>query len=155
MFGKKTDTLKMSLPQTRTVRGYEIKRLPLGEQLQAVDELQELPGELLKACFPGMNAGQILAELKGFNADMLVQMLGSAITAGPKQIIKAFSRMAGIPEEKLLQDPNIGLDGIMELIQAWLEVAGIENFIRAGQAVTAKVKAAAGSFLRQKTGSKG
>ena len=49
-----------SLPGGRRVRGYTISRLPFGAYLQALEKLQSLPGDLLKACFPGKAADEIL-----------------------------------------------------------------------------------------------
>ena len=48
----------------------------------------------------------------------------------PPELLAA---LTGIPEEQLLNDPGIGLDGLMEILNAWLEVNNIENFISAAR----------------------
>jgi len=149
------NTVRLSIPKTKDVRGYTLKKMPLGPMLDAIEGLQELPGDLFKVCFPGMDAGEMLKQLKTFDADMLTMMLGNALTIAPKHIVKIFAKLSGIPDEQLLEDPEIGFDGLAEMMAAWLEVNGIENFITAARVLAAKVKAAAGSFRRQTTGSKG
>ncbi len=147
------NTVKLSLPATVTVRGYEIKRMPLGKMLAAIEALRELPGDLMALCFPNMNGAQILAQLKGFSSDMMTAILGNALTAAPAHVVRVFAMLSGIPEDQLLEDEAVGLDGLMELIDAWIEVNGIENFFKAVRPLVEKIKAAAGSFHQQKTGS--
>ena len=147
------NTVKLSLPESREVRGYEICRMPLGPMLGAIEKIQGLPGDLMTACFPGMDPKQILTQLKGFNAQMLLTIFGQALTVAPKHLIKVFSGLCGIPEKAFLTDPAIGLDGILEMVSAWIEVNGIENFLQAARPLMEKIKAAAGSFRLRNTGS--
>jgi hypothetical protein len=121
--------------------------------LAAIETIQGLPGELMQACFPGMAPDQILKQLKGFNAQMLLTFFGQALTVAPRHVIKVFAGLSGIPAEAFLTDPAIGLDGILEMVGAWIEVNGIENFLQAARPLVEKIKAAAGSFRRQNTGS--
>ena len=71
-----------SLPGGRRVRGYTISRLPFGAYLQALEKLQSLPGDLLKACFPGKAADEILTALKNLDEGALVQLIAGAAGAG-------------------------------------------------------------------------
>ncbi len=147
------NTVKLSLPAAQTVRGYEIKRMPLGPMLDAIETLRELPGDLLKICFPGQDAGQILKQLKSFDSDMLITAFGNALTIAPKHTIKVFAELCGVPEEAFIKDANIGADGLLEMVTAWIEVNGIENFIKAVRPLVEKIRAAAGSFRQQNSGS--
>ena len=42
----------LSLPKSRTVRGYEIRKMPIGAFLEACSLLEELPGTALRLLFP-------------------------------------------------------------------------------------------------------
>ena len=64
-------TAAVSIGKTVNVRGYEIKRLPLGRYLEMTEMLRTMPETLMKACFPGMTAMQILAMLKNVDAAMV------------------------------------------------------------------------------------
>ncbi len=153
MFGKTTAAL--SLPKTRTVRGYEIKRLPIGGYLQAIEALQDLPGDLLTACFPGQDLGAVLGQLKTVNETQLQSVIGSALLAAPKYVIRFVARLIDIGEERLLNDADIGLDGLLEILNAWTEVNRLEDFLPAVRNLISRIRTATGSAPKPSTGSKG
>ena len=53
MTSKNSATL--SLPKSRTVRGYEIRKMPIGAFLEACSLLEELPGTALRLLFPAVH----------------------------------------------------------------------------------------------------
>ena len=130
----------LSLPQCRRVRGYEIKRMPIGAYIAALEQMQNFPAEAMAAVFPGMNADAILGQLKTIDTAMIGQIAVRAFSALPKHASTLVSALTGIPEDKLLNDPGIGLDGLVEIVDAWLEVNNIENFIGAARSLMAKAK---------------
>lgn len=120
-----------SLRTTVTVRGYKLERLPLGGYLNAIERLQGLPGGLLQACFPGTKLDDIFDKLKNLDEKSLTELVGNAMTAAPQYAIKAIAELTGIPEEKLLRDQQIGLDGLAEIVEAFWKLNGLENFMAA------------------------
>lgn len=136
----KTGHATLSLPHSRKVRGYEIRRLPLGKYMAALQQLQELPKQAMDALFPGMETGDILAKLTKIDADMLGELAMRAFSALPKQAATLVSALTEIPEDDLLNDPAIGLDGLMEIVNAWIEENNIENFFKAARELSAKIK---------------
>ena len=70
----------------------------------------------------------------------------------PGEMVRLFAKLSGIEEKALLEDPRIGLDGLGEMAEAWMEVNGIENFIRTMGALGAKARALMGEA---NTGSRG
>ena len=46
-----------------------------------------------------------------------------------------------VDEKALRDDPGVGLDGLLEMIEAWLEVNNLENFIRAARALWQRARA--------------
>lgn len=137
------NTIDRSIPQARKVRGYLIQRMPIGRFLAAVRELSDLPMTLARALFP--DADSALEKLKTLTRADLETMATRAFTVLPAEAVRVFSAVSDIPEEKLLNDPNVGLDGLCEMADAWLEVNGIENFMQTARTLTAKVRAAAGT----------
>ncbi len=130
----------LSLPGVRKVRGYEIKRMPIGAYIAALEKLQNFPAEAMAAVFPGMDADAILKSLKAVDTAMIGQLAVRAFTSLPKQAAALIAELTSIPEDKLLNDPDIGLDGLVEIIGAWLEVNNIENFIAAARSLMARAK---------------
>ncbi len=125
-----------SLCTTVTVRGYKLERLPLEGYLNAIEKLQELPGGLLAACFPGATLDDIFDKLKSLDEQVFTELIGNAMTVAPAYAIKVLASLTGIPEEKLLQDQQIGLDGLAEIVEAFWKLNGLENFISAIRRLT-------------------
>jgi len=84
MFGK--DKAKLSLPESRTVCGYEIKKMPIGAYLRAAERLGSLPEGLISACFPGKSPAEVLDSLTQIAKDGLANIIGAFIK-GPSLII--------------------------------------------------------------------
>lgn len=144
---QKPNTAKLSLPKSVKVRGYTIHRLPNGKFLAALEALKDVPGELLSACFPGLTPGQILGELKEINGSTLQGILGNLMIAAPKQVIRLVAQLTEIDESALLEDPNLGPDGLLEIMTLWVEVNNLENFIPAVRSLIKKLRTATGSSL--------
>lgn len=150
MASKNSATL--SLPKSRTVRGYEIRKMPIGAFLEACSLLEELPGTALRLLFPEKKEGDILAELAGLDKDKLQELFLRALTVLPGEMVRLFARLSGVEEQALLEDARIGLDGLGEMAEAWLEVNGIENFIKTMGALGKRAQALMGGAS---TGSRG
>lgn len=150
MTSKNSATL--SLPKSRMVRGYEIRKMPIGAFLEACSLLEELPGTALRLLFPEKKEGDILAELAGLDKDKLQELFLRALAVLPGEMVRLFARLSGVEEQALLEDARIGLDGLGEMAEAWLEVNGIENFIKTMGALGKRARALMGGAS---TGSRG
>ena len=73
-----------SLPRCTKVRGYEIKRMPLGAYMEAMQRLQHFPQEAMQMIFPGMTPDAALSSLKTIDTDMLGKIAMRAFAALPK-----------------------------------------------------------------------
>ena len=62
------------------------------------------------------------------------------LTVLPGYGVRLLAGLMGIAEGDLLNDELIGLDGLMEMLEGWMELNGIENFIRAAGALQEKVR---------------
>lgn len=139
MTDKKTSAA-LSIPMSETVRGYEIKRLPLGRYMQALEALRSAPEAIIQACFPGMDAAQILARLKALDKDALIALMMRAMAVVPGEAVKLLSLLTGVPQAALLEDAAIGLDGAAEMLEAFWRLNGIENFTQAAVRMAAQLK---------------
>lgn len=145
----KKSSVNLSLSQNRKVRGYEIKRMPIGAYLTALEELKNFPQQALELLFPEMGLDEILDKLKTVDTALIGQLMLRAMASLPQYGVALVAKLTGIPEERLLTDEGIGLDGLAEIVEAWLEVNQIENFILAVRRVLVTTKKAAAN-----TGSK-
>lgn len=150
MTSKNSTTI--SLPKSRTVRGYEIRKMPIGAFLEACGVLEELPQTALRLLFPGKQEGDILTELAGLTREKLQALFLRAAAVLPGEMVRLFAKLSGVEEQALLEDARIGLDGLGEMAEAWLEVNGIENFIKTMGALGKRARALMGGAS---TGSRG
>ena len=152
LFRRSGDTAALSLPKSIKVRGYTVKRLSNGRFLQALEALQGMPIDILTACFPGTPATKILSQLTEPTSDTLLEIAGNLLIAAPRHLIKVVAQLTDIDEQALLDDEDIGLDGLMEIMTAWVEVNNLGNFLPAARALVMKLRTATGS-RPQNTGS--
>lgn len=130
----------LSLPESVSVCGHEIRRMPLGRYLLAMEAMSEMPEKLLHACFPGLDAVEALERLRAIDDRMLGELFSRAMRVVPQEAVRLLSIATEIDEETLLTDPSIGLDGAAEMAQACMEINGIENFTRAAAKMAAAVR---------------
>jgi hypothetical protein len=115
--------------------------MPIGAYVTAIETLntQKITNDLLEALFPGMEATAIFKYLKTIDTSKLGDLFMRAFAAVPKYVAILLSGLTGISEENLLNDPAIGLDGLVEIISAWVEVNNIENFMNAAKGLMGKI----------------
>lgn len=126
-------SIDLSLPAARTVRGYEIGRMPIGRFLRAARRIDGVPEEVLARLFP--DAEDAVRALASLDRAGLIGLCARAVTVLPDEAVTVFAELAGLDEQALRDDANVGLDGLLEMIEAWMEVNNLENFIGAARAL--------------------
>jgi len=134
------NSVQRSLKRSETVRGYTVRRLPLGEYLAALDALSDLPETVVEALFEEEDVAQALARLRHMDTSGVVRLMLRLLTVAPQEAVRVLALLTGVPQEALLTDPTIGLDGAAEMLEAFLRLNGLENFTRAVGRVAAQVK---------------
>ena len=92
-------SLPLSVRRGEMVRGYEVRRLPLGEYLTALDALREAPAALMRACFPGEDASQVLTRLSHIGPDGLTKLLERAMAVVPGEAVRLLSLLTSVAQE--------------------------------------------------------
>ena len=131
----------LSIQHEVTVRGYVIKRMPIGAYVQAIEMLntKQITEDLMAALFPGMKIDAIFKYLKTIDTGKVSELLMRAFAVVPQYIAMLVSSITGVPEDKLMEDPEIGLDGLAEIIEAWVTINNIETFMKAAQNLLGKI----------------
>jgi hypothetical protein len=132
-------SIDVSLPRSVTVRGQEIRRMPLGKYLQAIRMLERFPREVAAKLAPDGDGAGVLETLKTLDRAKLLDLVLKALTVVPEQAVQLIATLTEIPEETLLNDERIGADGLMEILDVWLEVNAAENFIQAAGCLRQKI----------------
>jgi len=130
------DFFRKSIPLTKTIHGIEIKKLPLGAYLDAIDSIKNLPDILIKNVFPGSTPDQVLKKLQSLNADMLLEMAAGLLVTVPEQSLRFISRLIGVEYERLRDDQAIGLNGLKDILKEFWEINDMSSFFKdVGQAL--------------------
>ena len=130
----------VSMPKSKKVCGYTIKKMPIGAYVSALESLESLPSEAMDMLFPNMTLEQVLSTLKKIDSKKVGELAIRAISMLPSFFANFVSKLTDIPSEKIISDPSIGLDGLMEILNAWVEVNNIENFTKAAHSLRKKIK---------------
>lgn len=150
MFKKRT--IDLSLQDSITVRGYEIKRAPVGQFLKAMQKLENIPTELVAEIFNTSNLQSIIKGMSEITSDGIASLAMKAFGVIPEKMIDVFAELAELDKEKILNDRSLGIEGMLELIKAWIDINGVVNFTRGVADLIKKVKVE--SSQRQNTGYK-
>ena len=142
LFSKKTvNKTTLSLPVERHVGKYAVKKMPIGAYLNALNRLQTMPEDFMKKVFPGKTPQGVLDEFKNINEESLVNLAMAFFVGIPTYAIGFISDLTGIPEEDIINDESIGIDGITEIIEVFIEVNGLGKCIQAVERIKATTKA--------------
>jgi hypothetical protein len=116
------------MPKSKNVHGIEIKKLPLGAYLDAIDSIKNLPEILLHNSFPGMTPDEVLIKFKTLDQDMLIEVAGNLLASVPEQALRFVAKLIGTEYETLRNDPEIGLNGIKDIIVEFWKINDMGSF---------------------------
>ena len=108
------DSLQLSLEESRVVRGHEIKRLKLGEFLRVFGEIGALAAEIMTTRIQ--------------NGESAEAAKTGRIPRLSEQMVHVACELMLMDEAKIMDDPQIGLDGFYEILAAWIEMNGVDRF---------------------------
>ena len=83
----------------------------------------------------------LVRALASLDREGLIALCARALAVLPDEAVRVFAELAGLDEQALRDDPNVGLDGLMEMIGAWMEVNNLENFMSAARALWQRARA--------------
>lgn len=122
------DLFRKSIPKSKNIHGIEVKKLPLGAYLDAIDSIKNLPEMLLQKSFPDLTPDQVLDKFKKMDQDMLIEVAGNLLVAVPEQAIRFIAALIGVEYERLREDPDIGLNGIKNIIVEFWKLNDMQSF---------------------------
>lgn len=124
------DFFRKSLPKSSTIHGIEIKKLPLGAYLDAIDSIKNLPELLLKESFPGLSTDQIMQKVKKMDENLLLEVVGNLMVQVPEQALRFIGALLSVEYETLRNDPSIGLNGIKDILKEFWKVNDMGSFFQ-------------------------
>jgi hypothetical protein len=125
---KMLDLFRKSLPKSKNVHGIEIKKLPLGAYLDAIDSIKNIPQILLEKSFPGLTPDEVLEKFKKLDQDSLIEAAGNILVTVPEQALRFISALIGVEYERLRDDPEIGLNGVKDIVVEFWKINDMQSF---------------------------
>jgi hypothetical protein len=118
-----------SIGKQKNVAGHMIKKMPLRAYLNALDVLQNLPGELADRLIPGKSLIEILDMIDKKELSWL-KIIVTALSTVPDYFMDLISELLGIERETLENDDRVGPGELVEMLEVWYQINGIANFTR-------------------------
>jgi len=127
---KKEDVSELSIGSSVTLYGYEIKKLPIGAYLRALGKISGAKEELAERIFDGLTLTEAIGKLNTMKGSELADFLVYFVETAPKAALEFVCELLGIDAEKIKEDEKVGLTGIFEIVDAFIEVNGLKKFYR-------------------------
>jgi hypothetical protein len=115
--------IEKALPKTKTVvlgeEKIEIKKLPLGKYAELMIVLKNLPFSVIKE----------MQAIDTSNEEATIQALFGLFGQAWGQVLEILAIGSGIDKDRIENDPEIGLDGGIELFLAIYEVNNLQKVV--------------------------
>ena len=130
----------LSLPAEMDVHGIKIRKMPIGAYVDALQKVQELPTDFLAACFPDKTLQEIIDEFSKLDEGGLISLLMTLISTAPRYVVKVIAELCDVDEAVLWNDPEIGIDGLVNIVTAFIEVNKLGESISGVKGSIMKIK---------------
>ncbi len=114
--------------------------MPIGAYLRAMDLISNLPGDVLSHAFPGMGFKETLKQLQAFDEQAFKALFAGVFKKAPEYILSVVAELTGIPEQELFENEEIGLDGLIEIIDGFRKVNRLGECMKAGAELLKSLK---------------
>lgn len=96
---KGNSSTNVTLPKGKIVHGVEVRKVPIGQYLIAMRELEELPAQLISELFPGKTVTDIMAELTKLTNDSLITIVTRLLMIAPEYVVNTISLILGVDKD--------------------------------------------------------
>ena len=135
---KDFDMYRLSLGSSVVLYGYEIKKLPIGDYLRALNKIAAIKDEIAEKIFDGLTLTEALNRINTMRGAELADLLAYVVENAPKAVLAFVCELTGIDVEKIISDEQVGLLGMLEIIEAFVEVNGLKKCYRLCRKMTGR-----------------
>lgn len=100
----KDKSVSMSLPESKTVHGVEIKKVPVGKYIQVLKKAETIPEILMEGCFPGKNLDELLSALTTADRTELVGVVGRLLATAPELFVDVAAQILDLDREAVMNE---------------------------------------------------
>ena len=112
----KNKSAGMSLPRVSKIHGIEIKKVPIGQYIAAMREMEDLPSVIISELFPGQNMAEIISGLTSADEGFAISLLGKLLVVLPERLVEAVCEILSLDNDMVMNTltPNELLDVLKE-----------------------------------------
>lgn len=128
MFFKRDKSTDMTLPEVRVVHGIAIRKVPVGQYIRAMKQMEDLPRVIVEECFPGQSMADVLTMFTAVDEGVLVTLLGKLLVVLPEHLVDALCSIIGLDKEVVLN--NLTPKELLDVIQAYWAENDMSDFFK-------------------------
>lgn len=125
LFGK-NKSAEMSLPKPKMVHGIEIKKVPIGQYIRAMKEMEEIPRLIVEECFPDKSAADIIAMFTTIDQGVLIALIGKLLVVLPGHIVEALCSIIGIDVDTAMN--KLTPKELMDIVKEYWKMNDMSDF---------------------------
>lgn len=118
-------SISRSIPEDKAIHGIRVTKVPMSKYITAMSELEDLPKDLINACFPDMTGAEILTKLQTIKSDDLSTVLLNFLTRSPEIIVSTIATLGDFEKEDLLA---LTPSELMDVLETWWELNDLSDF---------------------------
>lgn len=119
-------SIKMTLPEERELYGFTVRKVTMGEYINAMKGAQELPEELLNECFESLDVNKAMNILISGGQEEAAEIAVKLIMKAPEPLIRILCGIMRIDAERALQE--LTPSEMAELAAAFWELNNLDSF---------------------------
>lgn len=122
----KSKAANMSLPKTITIHEIEIKKVPVGQYITAMREMEDLPRVLVEECFPGKSTADVIAMFTTMDQSVLISLIGKLLIVIPEHIVDAACSIIGLDKDIAMN--KLTPKELLDVVKAYWELNDMSDF---------------------------
>lgn len=125
---KKNKSIKMTLPQDKIIHGFTIRKVPMGEYIKALQDMQQIPDTLLNDYLGGLDLTDIILTFGGGDNSEILSMLANILIKSPEPLVKILCQIVRIDPEEAMQ--RLTPAEMVDVVKAFWELNDMTNFFK-------------------------
>ncbi len=142
-FLRRDKSISMSMPNTETVHGVEVKKVPIGQYFKSMGSLQDVIFKIIGEVFPGKSVEEIVSEVLTISEGGTLKMMIGLIATIPEQIVALLCDITGYDRDIINGKTPAE---VLDIFQAYWRINDMTSFF-------GDVRKMVGSLFAPKTGS--
>ena len=118
----------MSLPKSKKIHGIEMRKVPIGQYIAAMREMEDLPNLIVHELFPGKSMAEIVQSFSTADEAFAISLLGKLLVVLPERLIEVICQIIGVEKEIVLE--QLTPKELLDVVQAFWALNDLTDFFK-------------------------